>query len=167
MNKPRILLGRLIAPLLVILACFAAPGAVAGAAGVPLVQDLSADAKDARARHVPILVMAGAPDCIYCQRVLNEFLIPMSRNADYQAKVILRRIETRSGHSLVDFSGKTVSHDAFARAHHIKFTPTILLLGPDGQELAEPLVGLSTPDYYGAFLDQAIDSAREKLGVKP
>ena len=147
-----------------ILACLAVPhAAAADAAGVPVARDFQADAAQARARRVPILVLVEAKDCVYCRRVLDEFLIPMSRNADYQAKVILRRVTTRSPLVLVDFSGRRVSQAAFVKAHGVKFTPTVLLLGPDGEELVEPLVGLSTPDYYGAFLDQAIDGAREKL----
>ncbi len=163
--KPR-LLGAIwrLGVLAAILAWFAGgvPAAL-DAEGVPLARDLQADGALAREKRLPLLVMFGTPSCPYCKLVLNDFLLPMSRNTDYQAKVIMREVEINSGRALVDFSGKLITHKQFAKAHRIKLAPTVVMFDADGQVLGEPMVGVSTPDYYGAFLDRAIDEALESV----
>jgi len=154
--------------LLAILTWFTAAGALAQAAdSVPLARDLAADAKLARDKNLVLLVMFGTPDGPYCRQVLNEFLLPMSRNADYQAKVVMRQVEIGGGQRLVDFSGRATTHRQFSFRHRAKLAPTVMLFDADGRVLAEPLVGMITPDYYGAFLDRAISEAREKPHAKP
>lgn len=153
--------------LLVILAWFASAGAWAQPVkGVPLVQDFTAEARVAREKNLPLLVMFGTPNCPYCRQVLNNFLLPMSRNADYQAKVVMRQVEIGGNQRLVDFAGRPSTHGQFARQHQIKLAPTVVLFSADGRILGEPLVGMITPDYYGAFLDRAIDDALETLQGK-
>ena len=132
-------------------------------AEIPPVRDFTLEAKAAESKSVPILVMFGRSNCVFCDQVLREFLVPMSRNAEYDAKVIMRRIDTGSSAPLRDFSGKTTSQARFAKENGIRLTPTIKLFDAQGHELTEPLVGLSTPDYYGGFLDQRIDAALAKV----
>lgn len=45
--------------------------------------------------------------------------------------------------------------------------PTVLLLGPSGRELAERLVGAGVPDFYGAYLEQRLATARCSLPIVP
>ena len=52
---------------------------------------------------------------------------------------------------------------ALAAALGIRLAPTVVFLGPDGSELAERLVGYSSPDFYGAYLEQRIEQARSRL----
>lgn len=154
--------------LLLILTWFAAAGAeTQSAEGAPLARDLAADGRAARDKNLAVLVMFGTPDCPYCRQVLNEFLLPMGRNADYRAKVIMRQVEIGGGQRLVDFSGRPTTHRQFSRQHQARLAPTVMLFDADGRLLAEPLVGMITPDYYGAFLDRAIDEALEKIRSKP
>ncbi|MBZ0090742.1 MAG: thioredoxin family protein [Sulfuricellaceae bacterium] len=160
-GKPRLLGTLLLA--LSILTWFAAAGAATEDAAVPLAQDLAADGRILQDRHIPMLVMFSAPGCAYCRKLLDEFLLPMQRNPEYREKVLMRRIEIDSSSPLHDFSGKTITQRQFAVAHKVRLVPTVALLGPNGEGLAEPLVGLSSPDYYGAFLDQAIDESLAKL----
>jgi hypothetical protein len=87
----------------------------------------------------------------------------MRRNAEYESKVIMRQIDVGSSALLRTFSGKTTTHARFAKDHRIKLTPTIKLFDAEGHELTEPLIGLTTPDYYGGFLDQRIDAALAKM----
>ena len=132
-------------------------------AEIPLVHDFTLEAKTAQAREVPILVMFGRRNCAFCDQLLNEFLVPMQHNPEYDSKVIMRQIDTGSSAKLRLFSGKNTTHARFAKANKIHLTPTIKLFDAEGHELTEPLIGLSTPDYYGGFLDQRIDEALAKV----
>jgi thioredoxin-related protein len=138
-------------------------GYAGGSAEVPLVQDFSLEAKAAEAARLPILVMFSRPNCPYCTRVLKEFLEPMQRNAEYRGKVIMRQVKVGSHAKLRDFSGGVTTHGEFARESGVGMVPAIKLYDSWGNPLTEPLVGLSTPDYYGGFLDQRIDEALAKV----
>ena len=45
----------------------------------------------------------------------------------------------------------------------MKTAPTVLFLGPGGQEVADRLVG-GSPDFYSAYLDGRLERARQALG---
>lgn len=135
----------------------------AGAQGVPPARDLRRDAEAARKVNGPVLLVFVGEHCRYCETVLNEFLIPMSRNPDYQNKVVMRRIENSSGRALRDFAGKATSHERFADQQNIQLVPTVVLFDGQGKVLAKPLVGITTVDYYGMYLDEVIDQAVAKV----
>jgi hypothetical protein len=98
--------------------------------------------------------------------VLEEFLLPMQRNPEYRSKVIMVQVHVGSAAPLRDFAGKPTSHGRFARDYRVQLAPTVMLFDARGNSLVEPLVGLSTPDYYGGFLDQRIDDALAKVRAK-
>ena len=132
-------------------------------ATIPSPQDFTVEAKAAQNRNLPILVLFMRSDCSYCERVLQEFLLPMQRNAEYHRKVIMRQIEISSDAKLCDFSGVLTTQEKFAQQNRVTLVPTIKLFDAQGHELTPPLVGLLTPDFYGGFLDQAIDEALAKV----
>ena len=41
----------------------------------------------------------------------------------------------------------------------------VLFLGRQGQALAERLVGVAVPDFYGAYLDERLATARQALAA--
>jgi hypothetical protein len=45
----------------------------------------------------------------------------------------------------------------------VKVAPTLLFLGGQGREVAERLVGALLPDFYGAYLAQRLETARQSL----
>lgn len=125
--------------------------------GVPLAQDLHKDGLLARDAKAVLLVMFSRPNCTYCRTVLNDFLVPMSGNAEYQAKVLMRKIDNSSPTRVRDFDGSLVKAGEFARRHGVTLVPTVMIFSADGTPLSKPLVGLTTVDYYGYYLDQIID----------
>jgi thioredoxin-related protein len=153
--------------LAIILAWFIAAGAHAqGKVEIPLARNFTLDAANAKSKNVPVLVLFSRHDCAFCTQVLQEFLLPMRRNHDYDSKVIMRQVDVGSSAPLTTFSGKATTHARFARENRIKLTPTIKLFDAEGHELTEALIGLTTPDYYGGFLDQRIDEALAKVRSK-
>lgn len=134
-----------------------------GDADVPLARDLAAESQAAQAKQMPVLVLFMSPRCPYCEQILKEFLLPMQHNPEYRAKVVMRQVVIDSDAKLLDFAGRTTTHAQFAVQNKIKLVPTIKLFDARGRELTEPLVGLLTPDFYGAYLDQAIDEALAKV----
>jgi thioredoxin-related protein len=130
---------------------------------LPMASDLSKLAQEAKEKRAPILILFSSAGCHYCGQVRSEFLIPTTLNADYDNKVIMVEIEAGSSMRLVDFDGQPTAHGEFAARYQVHMTPTVKLLDAQGREAAIPLVGIVSRDYYGGFLDQAIDAALAKI----
>lgn len=125
--------------------------------GVPYAHDLQRDGALAREKKGVILVMFSGSRCSYCETVLNEFLIPMSRNREYQDKVVMRKVETSSYREMKDFRGSKTVYRHFSGDHGVRMVPTVMIFDSEGNRLTKPVIGLTTVDYYGQFLDDAID----------
>jgi thioredoxin-related protein len=129
-------------------------------------RDLAADARLAAQKKVVLLVLFSEAGCPWCERTRQEFLLPMQRNPEYDAKVMMREIGTDSSTALVDFAGNRITQAEFARRLRVSMVPTVMLFGPHGETLAEPLIGYRGADYYGYFLDQRIDAALAQLRAR-
>jgi len=91
-------------------------------------------------------------------------LIPTSRNPDYQRKLVMRRVQTRSPQVLRDFDGKRLTQGEFAKRHGVVLVPTVMLFDHQGNPLTKPLVGITTVDHYSYELDLAIEAALARIG---
>lgn len=130
---------------------------------VPVTSNLAADAHRSADMAVPILVMFASTSCGYCRIVEEQFLIPMIISGDYTNKVIIRIVNIDSGENMRDFAGAPVAMDDFAFREGVSFTPTIRFYGPAGKQLVPQMIGLTTVDYFGGYLDEAIDTSLLKL----
>lgn len=139
----------------------AAPSFGPAPAPVPVALDLQMDAAAADAMGGALLLVFVREQCPYCEIVLKEFLNPMSRNPNYVNRVVMRRIAVGESLPLRDFRGEWTTHGRFAQGYGIRFTPIVQMFGMRGALLGKPLVGLMTRDYYGDYIDQAIDKAIE------
>jgi thioredoxin-related protein len=144
----------------------ALPGSAAGHADVPLVESFKAEARDAASRKVPIMLVFTSPYCAYCEKVKAEYLGPMVKDPAYRDKVIIRQIEAGSDWSLIGFDGKKTTHGAYAAGQKIVMVPTIKVVDAEGKELAKPIVGFLTPDFYFGYIEEAMNQGLEKMQAK-
>ena len=133
------------------------------ALNLPIATDLAQDGAVSRQHALPILLFFDRQDCPYCERALREFLVPMANGEDWRDRALYRQIEIDQALPLTAFDGATTTHRAFARQHRIELTPTIIMVDATGTTLGKPLVGLMTPDFYGAYLEAAINAAAAKV----
>ena len=133
------------------------------AVNLPRATDLHADGERSAREKIPVLLFFDLWDCPYCDRALREFLVPMANGSEWGSRAIYRQIEIDKMLPLVDFAGGTTTHRDLAKAYGVRYTPTLHLLNGRGETLGKPLVGLMTPDFYGAYLEQAISEATRKL----
>ncbi|HXZ92706.1 MAG TPA: thioredoxin fold domain-containing protein [Burkholderiales bacterium] len=144
---------------ILILAC--ALSATAFAQRIPAARDLARAASDAQRAGAPLVVLYTQPDCVYCERAKRDYLEPLL--ADHAAAPRIVEVDVTSDAQLTDFSGRSVSQAAFARAQRVRILPTLDFYGPGGERLAQPLVGLTVPDFYLAYVDARLDDARKRL----
>jgi hypothetical protein len=127
---------------------------------LPVPESLPVAAQVAAARKEPLVLLVSLPGCPYCEVVRRNYLLPARRDDGLHAWQL--NITDRST-PLVGFDGKATTAAAQIAAWKAGFTPTVLFLGPAGQELAERLVGLGSSDFYGAYLDERLATARKAL----
>lgn len=127
------------------------------------VQSLEQATHEAAARGLPLLLAFSSRHCTYCDRVEQDFLVPMLISGDYEDRVLIRKLNIDAGVMVEDLHGEIRPARRIADEYAVDMTPTLLFLGPDGKELADRIVGLLTPDFYGGYIDRGIDSANAAL----
>lgn len=144
-----------------ILAC--APAAPAGAAPeLAPARDLQSAGRDAARGGQVVLLVYTLDDCPYCETAMSEYLIPLAASPAYRPRVRVFEVKMDGEAPLTDFAGRRSTHRAFARAQGVQVAPTVHVFLPTGERAAEPVVGLTLIDFYGAYVDRAIDAALAK-----
>lgn len=149
-------------------AAILASWALAAAAAEPLqlARDLAADGRDARESGRVVVILFSTADCPYCEKVRKGFLQPMQASAVEPGRVIIREVEVDRARPVIGFDGRPTTHTELARSRTTRFVPYVAFLGPDGGQLADPLIGISSTDLYGGLLERRIETARAKLAPR-
>jgi thioredoxin-related protein len=147
--------------LILILACALAPAA--SAEGLRLTDNLANEARAAASAGVPLVVFFSQPGCDYCERARREFLEPMVAQPGADTLFRLVEVDITSAKPLVAFDGRRLTQASFAREQQVRVVPTLAFLGARGAPLAEPLVGLTLPDFYQAYIDRRLETARARF----
>ena len=106
-----------------------------------------------------MLVLVSLDGCPYCKLVRKNYLSPLLE----QQGLPVVQLDMRSGATVHDFKGLAFTHSALVRRWNITLAPVILFFGRDGAEIAPRLEGVSSPDYYGALLDQRLKQAQAAI----
>jgi thioredoxin-related protein len=89
----------------------------------------------------------------------------MSKSSEYKDKVIIRKVMIDSYDDLNGFDGKSISAEDFSEKFKVQVTPTLLLLNHQGKKLTKKIVGYNRSGFFGLYLDEAIDKARQKVAL--
>ena len=108
----------------------------------------------------PLVVMVSLEGCPFCKIVRESFLVPMRR----EQRLPVVQVDMRSQRSVKNFNAMAITHEALIAAWRIEIAPTVLFLGRQGVEVAQRLVGGYIPDFYGAYLEQRLESGRRAVG---
>lgn len=121
--------------------------------------------------------MVTAAHCPWCALVIEEQLLPRIRSrtgpaldvvvfdiADSQTAVVLQPNtppETgRSAPSGPSPAALRFTPARWAENHNYRVAPTVVLVDRDAEPLFPPLVGYSSRDFYGAYLDDQVVRAQ-------
>ena len=147
--------------LVLLLTLSAVSGALA--TDLPAAQNLRTDAEKAAQAGGPLIVVYSRKDCKYCETVKRDYLKPLAANPRYRDKVIVRQINQDSDAPLVDFRGEATTHARFTASEKIKLVPVVAFYGPQGKQLAEPIVGARLPDFYPGYLEDAVEKSSQAI----
>ncbi len=125
--------------------------------------DLAADSTLAQVTQRPLLIMVSSTECSYCALLKREVIKPMIASGQYHDRIIIRELLIDLDDPVIDFDGQARSASAIAADYAERLTPTLLFLDPKGEPLVERIRGISNLDFYGFYLDRAIDQALRLL----
>jgi thioredoxin-related protein len=120
----------------------------------------------AQKMQVPIIVMVSLEGCGFCKTVRQSHLLPLFALEKSGPRAIVRQIEINSTQIVIDVDGKAISHREFAQKLGAKVAPTVFFLNAKAEQIATPLEGGLLPDFYSAYLDDAIEAATKKMYLK-
>lgn len=126
---------------------------------VPVAADLQQLGDQALSRELPILLTFTSLICSYCELLEQDFLQPMLLSGEYRDRVMIRKLELGPGTSVTDFKGKKIMASELSSRYRVFVTPTLLFVDGNGRELAERIVGINTPELFGGYLDDCIETA--------
>ena len=125
--------------------------------GLPKVQNLQIALQKAQAKSMPLVVMVTLEGCPYCKVVRQNYL------PEYLDKgVPILELDLNSGETIRGETGVATTAREWAKAKGIRIAPTLLWLGENGQELVGRLTGMSSADFYGAYLDDRMNQATQR-----
>jgi len=106
----------------------------------------------------PLVVMVSLEGCVFCNAVRGSHLVPLREQGTDVVQVDMRTTQMTR-----DFKGAVATHEQMVLAWGVRVAPTVLFFGPGGIEVAERLKGGYIPDFYGAYLDDRLATARTRV----
>jgi nucleoid-associated protein YgaU len=137
------------------------------AAPVPLATELQRDSRQAARAGEPLILFFTLQDCRYCHTVRHSYLAPLLRSqGEGQGVYVIREVEVGGSRAATGQDGAATTHGELAKRFGVRFAPTVLFVGPAGEELAPPLLGGDTAGMYGAYLDARLAIARQAAATR-
>ena len=126
--------------------------------GLPKAQNLQSALQKARAQSMPLVVMVTLDGCPYCKAVRQNYL------PEYLEKGFpILDLDLASSSPMQNEFGQSTTPREWARSKGIRLAPTLIWLGEGGQEVVSRLVGMSSADFYGAYLDERMQQAHQQM----
>jgi thioredoxin-related protein len=122
---------------------------------LPTAKDLSLELSQALMKHEPLIVMVSLDGCPFCKIARDNYL----RSVQLEQHLKILQLDMGRSSMVIDFQGRPTTHEQLIQSWGIKLAPTLLFFGKDGKELVERLVGGSSSDFYGSYLDERIARA--------
>lgn len=108
----------------------------------------------------PVILAFTSEHCPYCDYVKESHLIPMRKRGE---AITIREVDVGSHRNLTNFAGEAIQRRDLGDEYNVRVTPTLVFLTPEGEVAAENLVGVTSRDYYGLYLDRRVESVREAM----
>ena len=118
-------------------------------------------------RLAGLLVFASSKHCPWCGLVSNDQLLPRLRTPGL-AKIAIVEFDINDPTPVITASDQhsgglrlpsNLSPLAWAKAHKIRVVPTVTAVNSQLTPLRTPLIGYSSADFYGAYLEEQITQA--------
>jgi thioredoxin-related protein len=126
---------------------------------LPTSKSLQNDIAAALKSSKPLVVLVSLDNCPFCKIARENYLIPLM----VEQSINVVQVNFNHQTPIDDAQGKPTTHAQLIRTWDINAAPAVLFLGKNGKEVATRLVGGSTSDFYGAYLEERIYQAIKVL----
>jgi len=126
------------------------------------VENLDLLFKQSKKEKKVILLEMSASYCGFCRKLEAEIINPMIISGDYD-HVLIRHLEIDSDNDIKMPNGQSMSPSEYARSKNVFVTPTLLFLNDKNEEIAKRIIGINSVDYFGAYVDDALETGASKL----
>ncbi|HTD89713.1 MAG TPA: thioredoxin family protein [Burkholderiales bacterium] len=130
---------------------------------LPVISDLESAVQTAREQSAPLLVAFTLTRCPYCRTARRDYWAPMNGSEKWRGKVVMVELELDGVTTVRDFEGKTTTARDFAQRFGVRSVPTVIVFDAQGVPAASPLIGLASGDFYGLYLERAIEAGLTKM----
>jgi thiol:disulfide interchange protein len=107
----------------------------------------------------PLVLMVSLDGCPFCKIAREHYLAPL--RAEQGLPVVQINMQHKT--LVKDVSGKSQTHEQLISSLGVNIAPTVIFFGRHGREVAARLLGLTSEDFYGAYLDQRVETARRAV----
>jgi thioredoxin-related protein len=107
----------------------------------------------------PLVLMVSLDGCPFCKIARENYLLPM--RAEQGLHIV--QINMQHKELVKDMRGQSKTHEQLIAELKVAIAPTLIFYGGNGVEVAERLVGLGLEDFYGAYLEQRLITAKKAL----
>lgn len=129
-----------------------------------LIENMQTEAAYASKLCVPIVILVSQFACAHCEKLRQKVLLPLLKSGEFDDKALFRELLIDSEELVTDLNGKPSNGMQLAKEYIENLvTPTMLILDPSGNEVAERIVGISNIDFYSRYLEAEINAAHRKL----
>ncbi|MDG6773652.1 hypothetical protein QCB45_04855 [Thiomicrorhabdus sp. ZW0627] len=134
---------------------------------LPLAVDLQKTGKVAEKFQVPVVIFYTATWCNYCKMLEENIITPLLETTPIEEYAQFQQVLLDKEHWMMkDFAGNDVEMKTFGPSQGIVVAPTTHFYNSKGEQIAEPIIGLTLEEHYPANLEKRINEALEKLGNK-
>lgn len=127
---------------------------------LPRPASLRAELERALGARMALVLMVSLDGCPYCKLARDSYLIPLRAGGQP-----VFQLELIGNIPLLDLRGRETTHSQVAREFNVRIAPTLLFLGRGGAEAAARLTGVASPDFYGAYLHERVETANRSVSV--
>lgn len=132
---------------------------------LPLAVDLQKAGNVAEKHQVPVVIFFTATWCNYCKKLEQNILNPLLETTDIESYAEFSQvIMDQPKWSMKDFDGKRIEMRDYANTKGVIVAPTTLFFNSKGEQIAEPILGLTLEEHYPGHLEKRLNQALEKLG---
>lgn len=121
---------------------------------LPAPGSLASALEAALARRRALVVLVSLPGCTWCKLVRESYLAPLLAGGQPVVE-----IDMQDQGGIIGFDGAATTSARIAESLRVRVAPTVLFFGRGGREVAPRLRGVSSVDFYGAYLQERLDVA--------
>ncbi|MFK5894067.1 MAG: thioredoxin fold domain-containing protein [Pseudomonadota bacterium] len=136
---------------------------IASTIQIKQIENIKIASQLAKEKKLPLLILFSMTHCPFCVLIKENFLIPMMISGDYNDKVIIREINIEENLEIIGLSGKQQASYRFANNMGVSLYPTMIFVDYQGCKLVDSIEGINTPSLFGGRIDDAIDTANQKI----